>query len=80
MAMIMLKMEILILKTIKTKKMSSFILLIFQVRIKLLSKLPSTQKNKTIGDGGITVDFWIIKVHASKPKLEKLKFHKGILA
>ena len=23
------------------------------------------QKNKTISDGGITVDYWIIKVHTS---------------
>ena len=26
-------------------------------------KLPNTLNNKTIGDEGITVDFWIIKVH-----------------
>ena len=26
-------------------------------------KYKCPQKNKTIGDGGITVDFWIIKVH-----------------
>ena len=24
-----------------------------------------TRKNKTIGDGGITIDFWIINVHTS---------------
>ena len=26
---------------------------------------PILLQNKTIGDGGITVDFWIIKVHTS---------------
>ena len=27
--------------------------------------LEESIKNKTISDGGITVDFWIIKVHTS---------------
>ena len=27
--------------------------------------IPSTKENKTISDGGITVDFWFIKVHTS---------------
>ena len=32
---------------------------------KLLSGLSLLIVNKTIGDEGITVDFWIIKVHTS---------------
>ena len=31
----------------------------------LAGKIYFVLKNKTISDGGITVDFWIIKVHTS---------------
>ena len=30
-----------------------------------LSNMDAARKDKTTGDGGITVDFWIIKVHPS---------------
>ena len=31
----------------------------------LLSNMDAAREDKAIGDGGITVDFWIIKVHSS---------------
>ena len=45
------------------------ILTMFTTIMKIMMKMTiingHTHPNKTISDGGITVDFWIIKVHTS---------------